>query len=495
MNKLLLILLVAIAIACENKKAHNATAEIPKDQAIVKGQIDRYDLTDSIFEITFHWKDIVGDYEQEITPIDSLGNFEVTLTLPFQKNIGMWYNSWQNLILKGGEELKISFDGKDTVPKRIINSFKFEGPSAELNQNYFKYIANSPFDGSAYRKKMNSLDPDAFKKMHDSIFEIKTSYIKSFLATNEITEELKNWIEVDHHYFPAYQLLNYRMFREMAAYNNPDIAKIPHNFYSSIESLPNLKAGNLINKNLSDDFAPYYLYYISDKIKEDNIGLKNSQLDSILLKSLVKEDNRVLSQIIINNNLASDFENNQVAFYDQNHNMLDSLFTKSIFSKLHQTKVSEIKELLANPILPKKAKLLTFETLDPSKYLDEIINKANGKVIFIDSWATWCGPCKSEFKTGTPELKEKFGDQIEFVYLCYKSKEELWKPAIAQFKVEGKHYFIESGKEKELINQIQLQGYPTYTIINKQGEIVKTGFEFRPSQPATTEILEGLLTE
>ncbi len=145
--------------------------------------------------------------------------------------------------------------------------------------------------------------------------------------------------------------------------------------------------------------------------------------------------------------------------------------------------------------LPEHTELLTFVTEDPSKYLDEIIANANGAVIYIDHWATWCGPCKAEFKEGTPALKAQFDGQVEFVYLCYQSKKALWEPNIAKFKVTGNHYFIERGEEEALFDQLSLEGFPTYTLINKKGEIVESGFDYRPSNPDTAELLTGLLKE
>ena len=49
--------------------------------------------------------------------------------------------------------------------------------------------------------------------------------------------------------------------------------------------------------------------------------------------------------------------------------------------------------------------------------------------------------------------------------------------------------------ERALFEQVKLTGFPTYTIIDKQGEMVYSGFEYRPSSPATTKILSNLIAQ
>nr|WP_262496597.1 thioredoxin-like domain-containing protein [Nonlabens ulvanivorans] len=120
---------------------------------------------------------------------------------------------------------------------------------------------------------------------------------------------------------------------------------------------------------------------------------------------------------------------------------------------------------------------------------------ANGKVIYIDNWATWCGPCKSEFKNASPALHEKFKDDVEFVYLCHQSKETGYLPSISKFKIAGKHYFLKEDQSRPIFKQINLEGFPTYTIINKNGDIVLSDYIHRPSYAKTSEILTGLINE
>ena len=138
---------------------------------------------------------------------------------------------------------------------------------------------------------------------------------------------------------------------------------------------------------------------------------------------------------------------------------------------------------------------MTFDTRDPEKYLDEIIANASGKVVYIDNWATWCAPCKEEFKNASPALHEKYENRVEFVYLCHNSPERSYLPTIQQFKIKGKHYYLNDRESQIISRMINLEGFPTYTIIDKSGTIVLSDYIHRPSFPATSDLLKKLIDE
>lgn len=72
-----------------------------------------------------------------------------------------------------------------------------------------------------------------------------------------------------------------------------------------------------------------------------------------------------------------------------------------------------------------------------------------GKVIFVDLWATWCGPCMAEMPH-YEELKKKYADNpnVVFVSLSIDANYELekWKKSVAARKADGNQWQISSDK-------------------------------------------------
>lgn len=123
--------------------------------------------------------------------------------------------------------------------------------------------------------------------------------------------------------------------------------------------------------------------------------------------------------------------------------------------------------------------------------LVDIVGQFKGKVIFIDVWATWCGPCRSAMKEFEP-VKEKLLDKdIAFVYLTDQtSPEEAWSNMIPSIK--GEHYRLKNAQLTSLKQKFGFRGIPSYLIINKKGEVVYSHTGFQGNEKIARLLLDEL---
>ncbi|MFK8268820.1 TlpA family protein disulfide reductase [Capnocytophaga cynodegmi] len=103
--------------------------------------------------------------------------------------------------------------------------------------------------------------------------------------------------------------------------------------------------------------------------------------------------------------------------------------------------------------------------------LDELFAKYQGKVLYIDIWATWCVPCRKELqysKENHPTL-EAMGVIPVYLSIDKNSADNQWKTMIKNLKLEGVHIRASEALQKELGEFVK--AIPHYIIVGKDGKI------------------------
>ena len=102
-----------------------------------------------------------------------------------------------------------------------------------------------------------------------------------------------------------------------------------------------------------------------------------------------------------------------------------------------------------------------------------------GKVVILDFWATWCGPCRIQHPL-YEEVKAKFKDRDDVVFLAIDTDEDhaLVKPFLEQMQVES----AKSTSKTAWRNFCRSLRFPTTVIFNKKGEVASRMNGFLPDR-------------
>ena len=116
-----------------------------------------------------------------------------------------------------------------------------------------------------------------------------------------------------------------------------------------------------------------------------------------------------------------------------------------------------------------------------------LISPYRGRVIYVDVWGTWCGPCLQEMQF-LPQLHEELKDlPVTYMYLANNSPEELWNKAAKRFGLEGAdcvNLRLPDEQQRAVEEYLGVQGFPTFLLVAPDGTI-RSGNVPRPSVPSS----------
>ncbi|HEY8389054.1 MAG TPA: TlpA disulfide reductase family protein [Parasegetibacter sp.] len=115
------------------------------------------------------------------------------------------------------------------------------------------------------------------------------------------------------------------------------------------------------------------------------------------------------------------------------------------------------------------------------------LSSLKGKVIYIDIWATWCGPCMAEMPA-YEKLKEQFKDRddVAFISLSIDSSPEIWKKNIESRNATGYQWYINRNK----LDAYNIVGIPRSILIDKDFKINEMNAALPSAKNLPAQILE-----
>ncbi|MCP4924137.1 MAG: TlpA family protein disulfide reductase, partial [bacterium] len=134
-------------------------------------------------------------------------------------------------------------------------------------------------------------------------------------------------------------------------------------------------------------------------------------------------------------------------------------------------------------------------TLRDEKGNEFSLDDFKGKVVYLDIWASWCGPCRKQFphaKAMKQKLSNKEKKKVVFLYISIDNTETAWKKALEQYDLDGVHGFSPGGWGSEITKIFKVASIPRYLLFNKAGALEDHNAT-RPADRATLEKIRELI--
>ncbi|MCL3782123.1 TlpA family protein disulfide reductase [Prolixibacteraceae bacterium JC049] len=372
-----------------------------------------------------------------------------------------------NIYLKPGFQIdvkigkQIEFNGKGSNENNYL----------EANRSLVKKLKD--VDNYKYYAKRQE---ESFLLLMDSIYQNRLHLLDKIRS--EICNEFKYIEESKLKYEYQRKKALYEISRKIVTGDNN--FKVSKSYYFNLYKGINVNDSNLIIVNDYIRFVDSYLWQEANSIVngDSSIDFYLTYMSILNERIEAKKLKEKLSYDIGNIKLPRTKKLDQVY----------KLVTQNISNKRYLNRVQKKYNILKR--IEKGAMSPDFQFEDKSGKLIGL-KDLKGKIIYIDIWATGCGPCIAEIPF-QKKLEKRYKDKnIHFVGINIDQTVEEWKKTVKEKKLKGIQLYAANTKASFFKDYV-VQGIPRYILLNKNGRIIES-YAKRPSDRELIEQLDKII--
>lgn len=276
------------------------------------------------------------------------------------------------------------------------------------------------------------------------------------------------------------------MFEEIGKMN-VQLSKEDKALIDTIAAIPEAQRDTSTYKRLMPKMIPFFTAHSTElRTYMDDIGNKT------LLNSAQSTygENSMMTDLIRANITVKKIK--KFAFLtEEQMTDLKMRINNPVFFDFIKSENSKMLAKIASNKAKRNYKVLPTPDVSVENMLAKLLEPFKGKVVYLDFWATWCGPCMRNIAQ-MKSLKEELKNQnVAFVYVTGESSPlKTWENVLPD--IDGNHYRLTAKQWEELCKKYGVASIPHAMIFNQQGEMVTPKIQGMPNDEVKTLLLSTL---
>lgn len=429
--------------------------------------IDAAILTFKVANATAGDKAVItlSDKTRHEAVVDAAGNATLEINGFEAQYATMRYGRAQKtLYLDPEQDLTLIFDGK--TPWKAIS---FEGEGATVNS----YLNSGKFKAVGYQD--SKLSESAFIARADSFYQANMDALKAANLPASFTKDEEQRVK-----FVSYDMLP--LYGIYHGYTTKDTAYVSSEaYYDKVQQLATID-GKLLKIGAYKNFILNAMACLSGR----GLGkVENGDIARYVNYAVEHVKDAEVLQHIVNQFVYGKISGGGMDGQDE----LIATFRKYVTDAEMVKKFDEICEKWS--VLRAGMPSPSFEYLDIDGKTVKL-SDLRGKYVYIDVWATWCGPCRGELPH-LKKLEEKYhGKDIHFVSISTDKDKKAWENMVRKDQMKGIQ--LHQGGDRSFSKAYIINGIPRFILIDREGKIISADMT-RPSNPETAKKFDELLAK
>lgn len=504
----LIFTLILFLASCNSKVEDLKPVQLTTESVFITGKI--LNPTPENNTITVYENDILsGDQKSHLSLVDSSGDFQMKLNLYNSKDVLVRYvNNSFPLIVHPNDSIHIVFDADKISDKdKLAKTIQFSGSASVENSKLIAFhseISKISIPLQQYRQYEKEKYPTDFIAIPDSLRTVRKEVANEFIqqgVSNELKEWMGNDVDFDYYNWLARYPQNHARFNEL----DKDTV-VPSSFYDfmnievSREYLHNSKFIDFVSRYRFGRINAFSKKYSTSSFigylleGKDNTYFGNSTAQEIEVINDITKD-KFLKEILIARCLFDCLDRREIAEFEKHYSLFNKIVHEPFLREPLINKYVETRKHFERPQQNENTLLKSAKNTPAEQLISKIAQEHQGKIIYMDIWATWCSPCRKEMPNSKKLMNEINSDKVDFVYLCTDSNEDKWKALISELEIEGSHYLATPDQSRFIYELFEMSGVPQYILFDQQGNIVDKGSRLRPGESLIKTKIENLLKQ